>query len=235
MQSRLGDARLSMADEIKSPQKASEEPFVLPIPKEVPGKRGIKHRKHAPELHRHKLPPRQKSDKTSRLTPRQRKFCECYAAGYSKVEAYRKAGYAHKWTDRSLDSRRADNVYNTKGVRQFLSHLNEQVKMDVTQTPLMQQAILTREGVLLKLAEIANANLTKYLDENGNISPKKVKTDGGADVDSFEISMQGIKVKVRNPIEALREISRIMGFNAPEKHELSAKGFKFEIDLGDGK
>lgn len=226
-----------MTAETKSPQKAIGEPFVLPDPKPRPNARGKPHRKYAPELHepQKKTPRRPKTERTKRLNPRQRKFCELYAAGYSKVEAYRKAGYATKWADRSKDSKRAEQIFRSQGVKRFMDALDSQVKEDVTKTPLMQQAVLTREGVLAKLAQIANADLTKYLDENGNISPKRVKEVGGPDVDSLEISMNGIKVKVRNPIDALREISKIMGYNAPDKHEVSAQGFTFRIDLGDGK
>lgn len=172
-----------------------------------------------------KKPKKRNKHARKRLTPLMQRYIECIRQGMTQTEAYKAAGYKVP-TDPNQLRARVSEVASNPLVRQFMDSIDEELR---------ERTLVTKERIIERLAQIAFADLPEYLNDKGFIDPKKVKTNGKGDIESLDITDKGIKLKTRSAIEAIRELNKMLGYNAPEKHEVSGDGVIFNIDLGDGK
>ncbi|MDE9537236.1 terminase small subunit [Xenorhabdus bovienii] len=161
------------------------------------------------------------------LTPLQQKFAMGILKGLNQVDAYRKAGgKAEKESARTQASR----MITFDNVKTFLSAMNQEAVSD---------AVMTRQEALERLSTMGRVSLHDIAEfRNSQIG----EDDEGQPV--FQASWQfkdsalqnpaalsaiselttgkdGIKLKLHDPKAAIRQLSELMGWDAPKKTELT--------------
>lgn len=155
----------------------------------------------------------------SRLTIRQEKFCNYYIETGNASEAYRRAYDCKKWKEKSVWEKSSAMLNNVK-VQTRIKQLREE---------LQRRSDITKDEAVGILADIARANIVDALI---------VKTDKDSttvlvkDVTKLPLNMQrsiislkstekGYELKLYNKIDALDKLSKMLGWDAPAKQEIS--------------
>lgn len=158
------------------------------------------------------------------LTPKQIKFCEEYLIDSNATQAAIRAGYSE----------------DTAGVIGHENLKKPYIKeyINVRQKELVDKLKLTQERILQEYSKIAFFDIRNAFDDEGrlrNLQDLDDQTAGAiAGIESLdEIETQGEetfksgtlrKIKVWDKRAALDSICKVLGFNAPEKHDLSTLG-----------
>lgn len=156
-----------------------------------------------------------------KLNEKHKLFCREYLKDHNATQAAIRAGYSAK-TAEAQSSRLLRNV----NIKTFINAVQEKDanKLDIS-----------RERVLKELAAIAFSDIRKYYDENGElVNVKELEEDAaaglaGVEVDElFETGRNGAKkqigvtkkIKRWDKVKAIEAINKMLGYNAPEKHDV---------------
>lgn len=164
------------------------------------------------------------------LTKLQQKFVLGILKGLSQIDAYKQAGYKAK-TDESARAS-ASEILTNLNVKTFLDAMNQEAVSD---------AVMSRQEALERLSTMGRVSLHDIAEfRNSQIG----EDDEGQPV--FQASWQfkdsalqnpaalsaiselttgkdGIKLKLHDPKAAIRQLSELMGWEAPKKTELTGK------------
>lgn len=152
-----------------------------------------------------------------KLTAKQQRFCEEYLVDFNATQAAIRAGYSMK-TAYAIGE-------------QNLRKLEIQKTIQSLQSTLSTKTEITREKVVAEYARIAFGDIREFFDDNSRLKPIKDLSDNaaaalaGVEVDELWAStMDGKeqigdtkKIKRWDKIKALDGLSRVLGFNAPDK------------------
>lgn len=157
------------------------------------------------------------------LTPKQERFCNYYIETGNASEAYRRAYDARKMKPDSVNRKAFELLENVK-IAARVRELQEEFN---------RKSDLTKEEALRILGNMAKADVGDALvvsaEEFKNL-PEQVR----ASVQSVEIFSDGkVKVRMYNKIDAIDRLSKMLGWDSPQK--VDVKSMLFDIDTGDGK
>jgi phage terminase small subunit len=166
------------------------------------------------------------------LKERQEKFCQFVIFGKTYVDAFVEAGYSPNAT-RASQLRAAKRLMKRPAVVVRLAELKEltvnALIMDVTERKV-------------RLSEIGRARITDFVEVKDNIAVLKVDLESVNSAAIQEVTTEindtgsivtVTKLKLRDPVPAMQELSKLCGDYAPEKHELTGKDgepIQLEID-----
>lgn len=164
------------------------------------------------------------------MTPKEIKFCQEYLLDFNAAGAARRAGYSKK----TAVAIGAENLRKPH----ISSWIEEQRKAQA------KKAELTLERILAEYAKVAMFDIRKiYNDRNALIDIKDLDDDSAAAISGIETleeydedkTLYGFtkKVKVFDKIKALDSISKVLGYNAPEKLQVENSGTLNVVPLGD--
>lgn len=157
------------------------------------------------------------------LTPKQERFCNYYIETGNASEAYRRAYDAGKMKPDSVNRKAFELLENVK-IAARVRELQEEFN---------RKSDLTKEEALCILGNMAKANVGDALvvsAEEFKRLPEQVR----ASVQSVEIFPDGkVKVRMYNKIDAIDRLSKMLGWDSPQK--VDVKSMLFDIDTGDGK
>lgn len=169
------------------------------------------------------------SDKANTLTAKQVQFCKEYLLDLNGTKAAIRAGFSEK-TACSIGSRLLRNV----NIQEYISELKRDLE---------SLSGITKLKVLNSFAEIAFSNLSRLHDswierkefdsiaetDKGaicEISSKIIKKNIGTIENPVLVDVEFVKIKLHDKIKALENINRMLGFNNPEKIDLTTQGQK---------
>lgn len=177
------------------------------------------------------------------LTPKQENFCLAYLETGNASEAYRRAYDAENMKAATIHSRASELLDNSE-ITARLAELN---KSAVT------AAVMTRTEALEKLSALARTDLKDLVefgqyelgqDDDGNPviqSSWKIKDSALQDpmkiavISELTAGRDGIKIKTHSPLNAIKQLADMQGWNAPEKREVTgANGGPIQVrDVSD--
>ncbi len=170
------------------------------------------------------------STQAPKLTDKQKRFAEEYIASLNATKAAILAGYAESGA-RAAGSRMLSNVVVQEYIQQ------RKIELD---TRIENKYLITRERVLNEYAKLAFSDLRSYYNEDGTLKNIYDLTDDEAaalsasEADEIRVNNEVLgytrKIKVYDKNRALDSIAKVMGYNAPEKRELTGPDGK-PIDL----
>jgi phage terminase small subunit len=164
------------------------------------------------------------------MTPKEIKFCQEYLLDLNATQAAIRAGYSK----RSARQIGADNM-----AKPYISAwIDEQRKAAAKRTEL------TQDRILQEYAKIAFSDIRKIFNEqNAVIDIKDIDDDTAASISSTEsfeeYDRDGVlsgftkKVKLWDKVRALDSISKVLGYNAPDKVQVENSGTLNIAPLGD--
>ena len=178
-------------------------------------------------------------DKAAKLTEKQRRFCERYCVVWNAARAAREAGYSEKAAKetgsdlltktniRAYINEIKENAAEFAGVS-MLRNLQELSKIAYTSAADFRQSW---HGLKEwdEISEEAKASISEVVTVS-----KVLRKVGGGDESEDEGSgivqtLETVKVKQHSKIQAIAEINKMMGYNAPVQMEVT----EFEIDFND--
>lgn len=158
---------------------------------------------------------KKKATKKRQLTPKQRRFVEEYAIDCNATQAAIRAGYASKSANRAGAHLMSNPV------------IRAEVDSGLGKRSTIAEA--TRENVIRELARIAFADIRDI----ATVGPDSVRfvpsdewtDDAAATVESISESTTGesstIRIKQHAKTQALAQLSKLLGLEAPQKHEVN--------------
>lgn len=151
-----------------------------------------------------------------KLTIKQRLFCKAYVSnGWNATQAAKTAGYSEK-TAGKIGFENLSKPEIIKGIDHYKGNLEETIGV-------------SKGLVLQKWLSIALANITDIfdIDNEGKIRVKDGKRlsdlpkEATDIISSVKEAKEGLEIKLLSQEIALKEIARLMGYNEPDKQELS--------------
>ncbi|NHB89726.1 terminase small subunit [Photorhabdus tasmaniensis] len=164
------------------------------------------------------------------LTKLQQKFALGILRGLNQTDAYKQAGYKAK-TDESAYSSASEILRNLK-VKAFLDAANKEAVSDAVmsrQEALERLSTMGRVSIY-DIAEFRNSRIGE--DEDGKpVFQASLQFKDSALQDPLYLSAiselttgkDGIKLKLHDPKAAIKQLSELMGWEAPKKTELTGK------------
>lgn len=155
------------------------------------------------------------------MTPKEIKFCQEYLIDLNGTQAAIRAGYSK----RSAKEIASEN----------LTKPNIKKWIEDQQKAIAKRTELTQDRILQEYAKIAFSDIRKIFNEqNAVIDIKDIDDDTAASISSTESfeeygsdgALSGFtkKVKLWDKVRALDSISKVLGYNAPEKFEVENTG-----------
>lgn len=159
----------------------------------------------------------------SNMTGKEKRFCEEYVIDYNATRAAKAAGYSQK-TAKEIG---CENL--TK------PHIKDHI--DLIRSNLQELANISALLTITELKKIAFSNIARFRDDwmqlkcfDGIMEDEKAciseitaitKTNKAGDVTEI------VKLRLYDKLEAIEKINKMLGYNAPEKHEID--GISFNI------
>lgn len=154
-----------------------------------------------------------------KLSPKQERFCEEYLIDLNGTQAAIRAGYSPRTANEQ-----AARLLAKVSVQEYVRNLREK---------MANKLEATRERVLQEYARIAFTDIRDFYDENGNLKEVINLNDdaaaalSGIEIEEIIIAGKSVgtlrKVKRWDKKGALDSICKMMGYNAPDKTELTGK------------
>lgn len=153
------------------------------------------------------------------LTPKQHQFVTEYVKDWNATAAAIRSGYSEK-TAYSQGSRLLSNAGIADAIRQI-------------QTEQRNAQIMEFDEACMILTSIARGRVVDYLDEDGRIDIKLLRSNQPAAVLSIETEMHiegnnsnptyihATKFKLHSPINAIQQLSKMKGWDAPTRNEVT--------------
>jgi len=170
--------------------------------------------------------------KAQKLTPKQERFCREYILDFNATEAARRAGYSPKTANEQ-----GSQLLRITKVSEFIKSLQ-----DTLNTKIESKYSLSREKVLDQYYRLAFSDIRDLYDDLGRMKNiKDLDYDTAASIASLEsqelnVGMEQVgtikKLKIVDKKTALDSISKVMGYNAIERKEITgADGKPLEINV----
>jgi phage terminase small subunit len=151
------------------------------------------------------------------------KFCECYLGEscFNQTQAYIDAGY--KATSRRVASAEAVRLLRKPAIQAELARIQAETR---------EKTGITKQRIIDELATIGFSKITDFVDWDDEVRLKDsqvIKPDAiGAIAEVNETPSKpgarpSIKLRLHNKIDALTQLSRLHGYDAPVKTEHTGK------------
>ena len=172
---------------------------------------------------------------TKELTAQQRRYCVNLADGMKQSKAY---SIAFDYTGPNGDKLGSRLLMSNGAVKAYTDALLE--RQAARAADKYSDLIMQPNEIKARLSQLARSSLATILDDNGSIVVSK-DTDGIEAVRSLTVKRSSDgnggedvtnSVKLINPIEPLRELSKIHGLYAPAK-SINAHRVQFDVTLVD--
>ncbi|WFE85003.1 terminase small subunit [Parabacteroides chongii] len=163
------------------------------------------------------------------LTIKQENFCNYYLECGNASEAYRRAYSCSKMKDESVNSR-AYELLKRSEIAARVKHLQKELR---------DRSDLNKDEAVGILTNIARANVVDMLEirRTANFRVFLIKDLSKLPV-SFQLAIQSVKstdkgfeVKMYSKIDALDRLSKMMGWDAPEKKDITSNGNPIGQDI----
>ncbi len=147
----------------------------------------------------------------SRLTPKQKAFCQQYLIDLNGKQAAIRAGYSACTAEFQ-----ASRLLSLVKVQQFLQQLQAEAR---------KRTDITKDEILAELANILRAKITDYLDFDGRkikfkdfsaLSKGQIKA-----VESIKETRHGIELKIHGKAWTIERICKILGFDSPQTFDVN--------------
>lgn len=146
----------------------------------------------------------------NKLTIKQENFCNYYLESGNASEAYRRAYNCERLTDKSVWELSSTLLKNIK-VASRVEALREELK---------EKSDLKKEDTVQWLADLINFEPAEYLYvQSVNEIPKKYRKL----VQSLKPTDGGFLIEFCDKQKAIDQITKILGWNEPEKHEVGLR------------
>jgi phage terminase small subunit len=183
---------------------------------------------------------KEKEAKAEELTGKQKRFCEEYIFDFNGTRAAKAAGYSED-TAAAIASENLTKPY----IQQYIKELQS----DLEKTSGISRLKVLREHEKLAFSSIAHLHNTwieriefdKLTDEQksciaeiqSQIRKTSVVREGQPEMD---IETEFVKIKLYDKQKSLDSISRMLGFEAPERieHSIPLKSYKIVAAGGEG-
>jgi phage terminase small subunit len=166
--------------------------------------------------------PAKNRKKKKKLTPRHRKFIDFYINSGNATDAYRRAGYNGKGSDRS--------AYNLLRKPEIIEEIEKKRK------EIAEKSGITAKMVIDEIAKIAFSNSEDFFEwgveqvelipDSGIIiergvailrTPEQLTRDHKACIQSIEQTQHGIKLKLYSKDKALESLKKYFGLDSEEE------------------
>ena len=143
--------------------------------------------------------------------------------GAKLSNAYKATGYEGSVRNASLMALR---VMKIPRIKKLMASLDEDRR------PELEEVIANRNEILVRLTEIANANIMdivniEYDDEGVPLvhvkNKKELSEIDQRVIKSIQPGKFGLKVELHDPMKAMEQLSKMQGFNDPEKFEVKVE------------
>ena len=165
--------------------------------------------------------------KTTTLTHKQKKFCELYIFDWNASKAAIGAGYS-KDTAGSI----AHEVLKKPEIQAYIKELQS----DIEKLAGISRMMVVQEASKIAFSSIAHLHNTWITlkefedltdDQKACISQietqKRIEKSGkGENAEVWEVDF--VKLKLHDKVRGLEMLSKLLGYNAPEKHEVENSG-----------
>jgi len=141
------------------------------------------------------------------LTAKQEAFALYLFQDVSQREAWKLAGYSTNYSMAALDVN-ASHLANLAKVKLRVKELR-----NLAATSTIATVIERKE----RLSEILRANLTDFIDDQGNITLKKSGALAELVIDEDELRRTKKRLKLRDPIAAIQELNKMERIGQDEK------------------
>ena len=156
------------------------------------------------------------------LTAKQQAAADHFIVHGDVGAAYRSAYSTGRMKDTTIAARATEVFKHPKVV----------AYVDAAKKAATSKAVMTRQEALEILSEIGRGKLSDFINENGEID-KEAVSKAGYSLEEFSIAAgkygDNKKVKVRNPIQAIERLSKMLGWD--KQAELDIGGVTFHINL----
>lgn len=154
-----------------------------------------------------------------KLTVRQENFCNYYLETGNASEAYRRAYTCNGWLEKTVWERASALMANNKVATRIRD----------LQLQMQKRSDISKDEAVSILADIARANIvdaveikrskdyTVMLVKDLSALPKNVQRA----ILSVKASEKGYEIKLYNKIDAIEKLSKLLGWDAPTKQEIS--------------
>jgi len=147
----------------------------------------------------------------SRLTPKQKTFCQQYLIDLNGKQAAIRAGYSARTAEFQ-----ASRLLSFVKVQKYLQKLQAEAR---------KRTDITKDEILSELASILRAKITDYLNFDG----KKIQFKDFADLPESQIkavegirqTRHGIELKLHGKAWTVEKICRILGFESPQTLDIN--------------
>lgn len=165
-------------------------------------------------------------EKEHDLTPKQKKFCEEYIFDFNGTRAAKAAGYSED-TAYSIAS---ENLRKPE-----LKAYIDELQSDLSKTSGISRLKVLREHEKIAFSSIAHLHDTwisrkdfEKLSEDQKASIQEISTQvkTSRNVDGTLEENEYIKIKLYDKQRSLDGISKMLGFNEPDKTDITSKGEK---------
>lgn len=154
-----------------------------------------------------------------KLTPKQEKFAQLIARGGSHSDAYRGSYNASKMKPASVQRK----------AHELLQNVHVSARVEELKKQLDAKHLITREEMLLDMMKIRNVDILDMIDCIDEIEgveivkwkdPSKWTKSQRRSVKSIKNSSVGIQIEFHDMTQISDRISKMLGWDAPTKHEL---------------
>ena len=166
---------------------------------------------------------------SNELSIKQEKFCNYYLESGNASEAYRRAFSCSKMAEKTIWEK-ASILLSKDKVRASVEQLRSE---------LQRRSDITKDEAVGILADIARANIVDALVVRksqdfvtilvGDIS--KLPLNIQRSILSVKSSDKGYEVKLYNKIDAIEKLSKLLGWDAPVKQEVSSMYPNYTIQV----
>jgi phage terminase small subunit len=147
----------------------------------------------------------------SRLTPKQKAFCQQYLVDLNGKQAAIRAGYSARTAEFQ-----ASRLLSFVKVQKYLQKLQAEAR---------KRTDITKDEILMELASILRAKISDYLDFDG----KKIKFKDFSTLPESQIkavegirqTRHGIELKLHGKAWTVERICRILGFESPQALDIN--------------
>lgn len=156
------------------------------------------------------------------LSIKQEKFCNYYLESGNASEAYRRAFSCGKMAEQTIWAKAS----------LLLARDKVRARVEQLRYELQRRSDITKDEAVGILADIARANIVDVLDIKrsadyttilvGDIS--KLPLNVQRSILSVKSSDKGYEVKLYNKIDAIEKLSKLLGWDAPAKQEVTNRG-----------
>lgn len=175
-------------------------------------------------------------DYPKKLNARQRHFCINLATGMTQSDAYLNAGYNINPSIGSASDCASRLLSSNASVKAYYERLIE--RAGELSLAKITDSIMSPHEIKARLSQLARANLVDFIDKDGQPVLSKDTPGHQAAKEFYKKTRRGKdggetrSIKLVDQIEALRELSKILGLYAPSRHLVASKAV-FEVQWVD--